>query len=58
MGDPIVRIRRDKKESRSTHRGLCVGSDLGVFDKLSEVGDLSYLGFYTLFKCFIMFQLA
>ena len=24
---------------------------LGVFDKLHEVGVLSYLGFYTLFKC-------
>ena len=24
---------------------------LGVFDKLREVGVLSYLGFYTLFKC-------
>ena len=29
---------------------------LGVFDKLREVGVLSYL-FYTLFKCFVMFEL-
>ena len=29
---------------------------LGVFDKLREVGVLSYL-FYTLFKCFMMFEL-
>ena len=28
----------------------------GVFDKLHEVGVLSYL-FYTLFKCFVMFEL-
>ena len=25
LGDPTVGIRRDKKESRSTQRGLCVG---------------------------------
>ena len=29
---------------------------LGVFDKLHEVGVLSY-SFYTLFKCFVMFEL-
>ena len=29
---------------------------LGSFDKLCEVGVLSYL-FYTLFKCFMMFEL-
>ena len=51
MGDPTVGIRRDKKESRSTHRGLRVGISLGVFNKLREVGDLSYL-VYFLFKCF------
>ena len=28
----------------------------GVFDKLHEVEVLSYL-FYTLFKCFVMFEL-
>ena len=28
----------------------------GVFEKLHEVGVLSYL-FYTLFKCFVMFEL-
>ena len=45
LGDSTVGIRRDKKESCSTHRGLCVGSVLRSFDKLREVGDLSYLGF-------------
>ena len=30
---------------------------LGVFDKLREVGVLSYL-FYILFKCFVMFELV
>ena len=29
----------------------------GVFDKLHEVGVSSYL-FYTLFKCFVMFELV
>ena len=29
----------------------------GVFDKLHKVGVLSYL-FYTLFKCFVMFELV
>ena len=29
---------------------------LGLFKKLLEVGVLSYL-FYTLFKCFVMFEL-
>ena len=29
---------------------------LRSFDKLREVGDSSYL-FYTLFKCFVMFEL-
>ena len=28
----------------------------GVFDKICEVGVLAYL-FYTLFKCFLMFEL-
>ena len=30
---------------------------LGCFDKLCEVGFLSYLS-YTLFKCFVMFRLV
>ena len=30
---------------------------LGVFDKLHEVGVSSYL-FYTLFKCFVLFELV
>ena len=44
-GDPIVGIRRDKKESRSTWLGLRVGSGFESFRQLREVGDLSYLGF-------------
>ena len=30
---------------------------LGSFVKLQEVGGFILLGFYTLFKCFIMFRL-
>ena len=32
-GDPIVGIRRDKKESCSTQQGLRVGSDFGSFQQ-------------------------
>ena len=35
LGDPTVGIRRDKKESRSTHRGLCVGSGFEEFRQTS-----------------------
>ena len=31
LGDPTVGTRRDKKESCSTHRGLCVGTGFGSF---------------------------
>ena len=52
-GDPTVGSFRVKKESCST-RGLRFFCS---FDKLCEVGVLSYL-FYTLFKCFVMFDLV
>ena len=55
-GDPIVGFLRAKKESCSTWRGQRIDSDFGSFDKLCEVRVLSYL-FYTLFKCFVMFEL-
>ena len=42
---------RAKKQSGSTHRGLHTWAPVsGVFDKLREVGVLSYLS-YPLFKC-------
>ena len=47
-----VRFLRAKKQSGSTHRGLTRAPVSGVFDKLHEVGVLSYLS-YTLFKCFV-----
>ena len=42
---PIVRIvssRRSKKQSRSTRRGLRVGTDFVEFRQLQEVGVFSY----------------
>ena len=50
--DRIVGFFRSKKESCSTRRGLRVGTGLGSFDKLREVGVLSYL-LYLLFKYFV-----
>ena len=43
---PVIRTvgsRRNKKQSRSTRRGLRVDSDLVEFRKLQEVGIFSYL---------------
>ena len=37
--------------------GFAWVSDLRSLDKLREVGVSSYL-FYTLFKCFVMFELV
>ena len=55
-GNRTVGFHRIKKESCSTRRGLRAGTGLRSFDKLCEVGVLSYL-FYTLFKCFVMLEL-
>ena len=38
----IVGSRRSKKKSRSTRRGLCVGTDFVEFRQLQEVGVFSY----------------
>ena len=50
--DRTVRFLQAKKQSGSTQRGFVWVPILGVFDKLHEVGVLSYL-FYSLFKCFV-----
>ena len=50
--DRTVGFLRSKKQSGSTQRGLRMVPVLGVFNKLHEVGVLSYL-FYSLFKCFV-----
>ena len=57
LGDRTVGFLRAKKESRSTRRGQRVGIVFRSFDKLHEVGVLSYL-FYPLFKCFVMLVLV
>ena len=49
--DPIVRILRDKKESCSTQRGLCVGSGFREFRQTPRGRRFILLEFYTLFKC-------
>ena len=56
--NPTVRILRDKKESCSTRRGLHVGSGFREFRQTPRGRGFILLGFYTLFKCFIMFRLV
>ena len=56
-GDPTVEIRRDKKESLSTRRGLRVGFGFESFDKLREVGVSPYLGFTLCLSTLLMFEL-
>ena len=56
--DTTVRILRDKKESCSTRRGLRVGFGFREFRQTPRGRGFILLGFYTLFKCFIMFRLA
>ena len=51
-GDSTVGFLRAKKESGSTYRGPRVGTVSWSFDKLREVGVLSYL-LYLLFKYFV-----
>ena len=56
--NPTVRILRDKKESCSTRRGLRVGSGFREFRQTPRGRGFILLGFYTLFKFFIMFRLV
>ena len=44
-GNRTVGILQGKKESYSMRRGQHVGTGSWSFDKIREVGDLSYLGF-------------
>ena len=48
--DPIVGSLRDKKESCSTQRGLCVGTGFREFTQTPRGRGFSLLGFYTSFK--------
>ena len=56
-GDRTVEIIRAKKESCSTRRGLRVDSGFREFGQNPRGRGFILLGFYTLFKCFIMFRL-
>ena len=44
LGDPTVGVRRTKRQSQSPQRELCVGTKIGEFDKLQEVGVSLLLG--------------
>ena len=56
--NPTVEILQAKKESCSTRRGLRVDSGFREFCQTPRGRGFTLLGFYTLFKCFIMFRLA
>ena len=56
--NPTIRILRDKKESCSARRGLRVGFGFREFRQTSRGRGFILLGFYTLFKCFLMFRLV
>ena len=56
-GDPTIEILSTKKESCSTQRGLRVDSSFREFRQTPRDRGFILLGFYTLFKCFIMFRL-
>ena len=57
-GDPTVGSFRVEKESCSTRRGQRVGSGFLEFRQTPLGRGFSLLGFYTLFKCFLMFRLV
>ena len=55
--DPTIEILRAKKESCSAQRGLHVDSGFREFRQTPSGRGFILLGFYTLFKCFIMFRM-
>ena len=57
-GDLTVGSLRDKKESCSTRRGLRLGTGFREFPQTPRGRGFSLLGFYSLFKCFLLFRLA
>ena len=56
-GDPIVGGLRGKKEKCSTRDRLRVGSGIGSFFNLLEVGFSPYLGFISILNVLLMFRL-
>ena len=57
LANPTVEIRRDKKESCSTWKSLLIGSGFREFRQTPRGRRFFLLGFYTLFKCYMMFRL-
>ena len=55
--NPTVGILRGKEEGCSTHRGLRVDSGFREFRQTQRGRGFILLGFYHLFKFFIMFRL-
>ena len=51
LGDPTVGTLRNKKEGRSTHRGLRVGISFGSFQQTPGGRGFILLELYTFFKC-------
>ena len=49
--DPTVGIRRDKKQSCSTRRGLRMDTEFEEFRQAPRGRGFFLLEFYTLFKC-------
>ena len=52
-GNPTVGIRREKKESCSTRRGLLVGTGFREFPQTPRGRGFSLLGFYSFFKSYV-----
>ena len=57
-GNRTVGFFRAKKESCSTRSGQCVDSGFMEFRQTPRGRGFILLGFYTLFKCFVMFRLV
>ena len=51
--NPTVGSLRDKKESCSTRKGLCVGTKFREFSQTPRCRGFSLLGFYSFFKYFV-----
>ena len=58
MEDPTVGSFRDKKESCSTRRGLCVGTRFKEFPQTSRGGSFSLLGFSLCLRTMLMLELV
>ena len=57
-GNPTIGSLQDEKKSCSTWRELRVDTGFEEFRQTPRGRGFSLLGFYTLFKCFVMFRLV